>query len=187
MGKLLVVPQRPQRQQLSGAQSARSAALPEQLNPGGVSAKPRAYQLQGQQLGRWPLSQMKSARPCRSGPPRQCAMCRVYRAVLRLCNSSWRPGAQPRSPLSSSDCPLQLQQGHLQLQHLMVCTALLLPLLALLQLPHRVAGLVQLLPLAAQLRPPMPPRGALAQHQQRFETHAPLTSSALQHGRQFSR
>ena len=65
----------------------------------------------------------------------------MYRAVSRLCSSSWRPGAAPA-------------QHNLQPQHLVVCTALLLPLLAQLQLLHLVAGLA--LPLAAQLRPPVP-------------------------------
>ena len=54
-GKLLVMPQRPQRQQLSGAQSPPGVALPEQQKPGGVLAKPRACQLQGQQLSGVPF------------------------------------------------------------------------------------------------------------------------------------
>ena len=163
-----MMPQRPLRQQLSGPQSAQRAALPEQQTQGGVSAQPRACQLQGQQLSGLPLWLVRCVRPCQSGPPRQCATCRIYRAVLRLCNSSWRPKAQPRDPQSSSDCPLQLQ-------HLMVGTALLLPLLALLQ------------PLAAQLRLLTPLQGALTQRRHRFDTRVTLTSSALPQGRQPSR
>lgn len=94
--------------------------------------------------------------------------------------------AQPRAPWSSSGCPAQLQKGDLQPQHLMVCMALLLPLLALLQLLHLVAGLVLLLPLAAQLRPPVPRRIAPTQHRQRGEAHATLTSSALPQQPHFS-